>query len=80
MDQTDPWQVVPRQVFTPLLISVAFVVLCRVGCLGVTFVFIFGMVRSFSSKCSRFRYFCAGLFVNLQGQIIVWQLPPLSLR
>ena len=29
-DQTDPWQVVPRQVFTPydyLLISVAFVVL-----------------------------------------------------
>ena len=39
MDQTDPWQVVPRQVFTPtdcLLISVGFVVLCRVGCLGVT--------------------------------------------
>ena len=37
-DQTDPWQVVPRQVFTPydcLLISVAFVVLCRVGCLWV---------------------------------------------
>ena len=33
-DQTDPWQVVPRQVFTPyncLLISVAFVALCRVG-------------------------------------------------
>ena len=31
---TDPWQVVPRQVFSPydcLLISVAFVVLCRVG-------------------------------------------------
>ena len=37
-DQTDPWQMVPRQVFTPydcLLISVAFVVLCRVGCLGI---------------------------------------------
>ena len=35
-DQTDPWQVVPRQVFPPyycLLISVAFVVLCRVSCL-----------------------------------------------
>ena len=35
-DQTDPWQVVPRQVFTRydcLLISVAFVVLCHVGCL-----------------------------------------------
>ena len=35
-DQTGPWQVVPRQVLTPydcLLISVAFVVLCRVGCL-----------------------------------------------
>ena len=34
-DQTDPWQVVPRQIFTPydcLLISVAFVVICRVGC------------------------------------------------
>ena len=39
MDQTDPWQVVPRQVFTPsdcLLISVAFVVHCQVGCLWVT--------------------------------------------
>ena len=39
MDQTDPWQVVPRQVFTPydcVLISIAFVVLCRVGCLWVT--------------------------------------------
>ena len=39
MDQTDPWQVASRQVFTPndcLLSSVAFVVLCRVGCLGVT--------------------------------------------
>ena len=38
-DQTDPWQVVYRQVFTPhdsLLISAAFVVLCRVGCLWVT--------------------------------------------
>ena len=38
-DQTDPWQVVPRQAFTPydcLLISVAFVVLCRVGYLWVT--------------------------------------------
>ena len=39
MDQTDPWQVVPRQVFIPhyySLISVAFVVLCHVGCLWVT--------------------------------------------
>ena len=38
MDQFDPWQVVLRQVFTPydcLLISVAVVVLCRVGSLGV---------------------------------------------
>ena len=38
-DQTDPWQVVPRQVFTPyecLLISVVFVVLCCVGCLWLT--------------------------------------------
>ena len=37
--QTDPWQVVPRQVFTPhdiLLILVAFVVLCGVGCFWVT--------------------------------------------
>ena len=40
-DQTDPWQVVPRQVFTPydsLFISVASVVICGVGCLGVTVV------------------------------------------
>ena len=37
--QFDPWQVVPRQVFTTydfLLISVALVVLCLVGCLWVT--------------------------------------------
>ena len=36
-DQTDPWQVVHRQVFTHcvcLSISVVFVILCRVGCLG----------------------------------------------
>ena len=43
MDQTDLWQVVPRQVFTCtpydcLLISVVFVVLCHVGCLMVTIV------------------------------------------
>ena len=33
-DQTDPWQIVPRQVFTPysrLLILTAFVVVSRVG-------------------------------------------------
>ena len=39
MDQIDPWQAIPRQVFTPydcLLISVAFVVFCHVGCLWVT--------------------------------------------
>ena len=39
MDQTDPWQDVSRQEFTPydcLLNSVAFVVLCRAGCLWVT--------------------------------------------
>ena len=36
MDQFDPWQVVPRQVFTPysrLLISTAFVVVSPIGCL-----------------------------------------------
>ena len=44
MDQTDLWQDVPRQVFTPctpydcLLISVAFVFLRRIGCLRVTVV------------------------------------------
>ena len=40
---TDPCQVVPRQVYTPcdcILTSVAFVVLCRVGCLWVTGVFV----------------------------------------
>ena len=39
MDQIDPWQVVPKQVFTPyfrLLISTAFVVVSRVDYLGVT--------------------------------------------
>ena len=39
MDQTDPRQVVSRQLFTPydsIWISVALVVLCRVGCLWVT--------------------------------------------
>ena len=43
MDQFGPWQVIPRQVFTPysrfqlrLLLSVALKVVSRVGCLGVT--------------------------------------------
>ena len=38
-NQTDPWQVVPGQVFTPysrLFISTAFVVVSRVSCLEVT--------------------------------------------
>lgn len=42
MDQTDLWQVVPRQALTPhdcLLISGVFVVLCRIGCMWVTGVF-----------------------------------------
>ena len=42
MDQTDPWQVVHRQVFTPydcfILISVAVVVLSHTGCFWVTVV------------------------------------------
>ena len=39
MDQTDPWQVVPRQAYPLndcLFISVAFVVFCHIGCLWVT--------------------------------------------
>ena len=43
-DQSDRWQVVPRQIFTLydfLLISEACIVLWRVGCLCVTGVFIF---------------------------------------
>ena len=43
MDHTDPWQVVPRQVYTPyycLLISVAFVVLSRVVCPKITSVYL----------------------------------------
>ena len=39
MDQFDPWQVVPRQVFTPyshLLILNVFAGVSRVGCLGIT--------------------------------------------
>ena len=38
MHQFDPWHVLPRQVFTPysrLLISIAFSVVSRVGCLVV---------------------------------------------
>ena len=38
-DQTDPWQVVPRHVFTAyycLLIPVAFIVVGHIGCLEVT--------------------------------------------
>ena len=38
-DQFDPWQVVPRKLFTSyscLLISTAFVVVSCVGCLGVS--------------------------------------------
>ena len=45
MDQFDPWQVFPEQVFTPysrLLNSTAFVVVSRVGCLGVTSVIMAG--------------------------------------
>ena len=37
-DQFDPWQIFPRWVFAPsssLLVSAAFVVVSRVGCLGV---------------------------------------------
>ena len=44
MDQFDPWQVFPEQVFTPysrLLNSTALVV-SRVGCLGVTSVIMEG--------------------------------------
>ena len=41
--QFDPWQVVPRQVFTPyshLLISTVIVVVSHIGCLEVTGVII----------------------------------------
>ena len=43
-DQFDPWQIVPRQVFTfssRLLISNAIVVVTRVGCLRATGVFMY---------------------------------------
>ena len=62
MDRFDPWQVVPRQVFTPYdcsLISVAFVVLCRVGCLWVTGVkrtlSMFNVLRTVLKKYKRAR-------------------------
>ena len=35
MDQFDLWQVIPKQVFTPL-ISTSFIVVSRVGCVGVS--------------------------------------------
>ena len=44
-DQFDPWQVVPRQIFTlhsRLLTSTSFVVVSRVRCLGVTVVIMLG--------------------------------------
>ena len=57
-DQTDPWQVVPKHAFTHygrLLISVAFVFLCRVGCLWVTSVVSVPVknqsCRDITSKC-----------------------------
>ena len=49
MDQTDLWQVVPRQVSTPyfrLLISTAFVVVSCIGCHGVS-----GVVISTKANC-----------------------------
>ena len=52
-DQFDPCQVVLRQVFTPyshLMISSAFVVVSRVGCLWVTIVI--GRVRGSLKVCS----------------------------
>ena len=66
-DQFDPWQVFPRQVFIPysrLLISAVFVVVNRVGCLGVTGEAISGyetIVRSLE------RYFTIKYFI-LTGQ------------
>ena len=54
MDQCDPWQVVPRQVFTPydcLLISVGFVGVCRVGCLWVAGVGRGSIVEGKTSAC-----------------------------
>ena len=49
-DQSDPWQVVTRPVFTPhsrLLISTAFTVVSRVGCLGVT-----DVIYIFTKSCA----------------------------
>ena len=54
---TDPWQVVPRQIFTPydcLLTTVAFVVVCLVGCLWVTDVMQWSLKIKSTHEISKF--------------------------
>ena len=60
MDQFGPWQVVPRQVFTPydcLLISVVFVVLCQIG-LWVTGVIVYVDCR----MGKKFKFLCLQIY------------------
>ena len=69
MDQFVPWQVVPRQVFTPyvcILVSVAFVVLCRVGCLLVTVV----IGKSLSILCVAMPFFIRKLVRELGSFVL----------
>ena len=78
MDQTVLWQVVPRQVFIPydcLLISVAFVVLCRAGCLWVTggslvYAFIYLCTISIQIAVFFFFFFFFFLFLGESGLFI----------
>ena len=64
MDQTDPWQVVPRQVFIPYshLCSTVFPVVSRIYCLGVAgmweYIYIF--------ETQNFRYLALLLLVYVR--------------
>ena len=73
MDQFDPWQVVPRQVFTlysRLLISIMFVGVSHVGCLGITGVFQGKQLCHFSFYSSK---------LNDERQAVEW-LQAISLQ
>ena len=62
MDQTGPWQVVPRQIFT------LFVILFRVGCLEVT-----GVVSYIGDLHILFNYGPLSHYLcSCQGVVINW--------
>ena len=74
MHQTDPWQVVPRQQFTPydcLLISVASVVFCCVDCIWVNSVII---ATLFENDINRNAYFRNDLLSKSEVSMLMEQM------